>query len=184
MSTLFTVLAVIALALAILVLLAPRAFAKLIPPRHTHIRAAALYLLLALVLGLAAKVTASPTEEASLTGADFQVNATMQNATAFNATAPQKQPQAGNAVVSGASGSLGQQAAGNATSKGQEKDKPFMDKAQETITRAANATREFGRNVAEQAGEIGSELVDGAGETGKNLWEGAKETTNELLNNK
>lgn len=178
MSTFFTVLAVIALAIAVLVLLAPRAFAWLMPARHTHIRAVVMYLLLAMVFGFAARLAPSPAEETAVTNA--QVNSTLQNATTFNATDPQKQPQAGNATASGISG---QQASGNATGKSQEKDKPFMDKAQENITRAANATREFGRNVADQAGEIGSELVDGISESGKDLWEGAKQTTNELLNN-
>ena len=184
MSTLFTVLAVIALIIALLVLFAPRAFAWLAPARHTHIRAVVMYLLLAMILGFAARLTASPAGEPAMTEANAQANSTLENATAFNATAPQTQPHAEKDPATGVSGAAGERRAGNATGQGQEDDKPCMDKAQDTVTRAANATREFGRNVADQAGEIGSELVEGASETGKNLWEGAKETTNELLDNK
>ncbi len=177
MSTFFTVLAVIALAVAILILLAPKALAWLIPARHSRNKAVAFYLLVAMFLGFAARLSAGPAEEASVDGV-----AAGANATALNATAPQKQPQSGNAATTGASEASKPQATGNATLQGQEKDKSFMDEAQETITRAANATREFGRNVADQAGEIGSELVEGASEAGKNLWEGTKQTTDELLN--
>lgn len=183
MSTLFTVLAVIALAIAILVLLAPKAFAWLIPARHSRNKAVALYLLAAMVLGFAARLSAGPLEEAAEAGVNATANATALNATALNATEPQKQIQSENSAVTGASEASKPRAAGNATTQGQEKDKPFMDQAQDSITRAANATREFGRNVADQAGEIGSELVEGASEAGKNLWEGTKQTTDELLNN-
>lgn len=49
------------------------------------------------------------------------------------------------------------------------KEKSTMEEAQEAVTRAANATVEFGRDAADKVGETGTKLYEGAKEIGKEL---------------
>lgn len=179
MSAIFIFLSVIAIAGVIIGLLAPHLALPWLPPaRRNRAKAVAVYALLALVFAFGYKMTLPPTEQAAVAEADglpwdaASVNATSANATAGNAPDP---VLSANATAREKSG---QNAAANAT----QQNKSFMDQAQETITRAANATRDFGRDAAKQAGEIGSELLDGAGEAGQQLWDNAKEAKDQLLN--
>ena len=179
MSSIFAFLSVIAFAAAIIGLLAPQLALPWLPPaRRGRAKAVAVYTLLALVFAFGYKMTLPP-EQAPVAEADglpwdaASVNATSANATAGSASAP------GVNANATAREKSGQSAAANATQQNQS----FMDQAQETITRAANATRDFGRDAAKQAGEIGNELLDGASEAGQQLWDNAKEAKDQLLNN-
>ncbi len=187
MSTFFWILGGIALVVAGFALFAPQQVLAWLAPVHwARARTVGMYFLLALFLGLIAKLAMPPENETLV-----ELDASAFNATAFNATSGPTLPVVGNAtlqtgegsgVSGGNSGLDGRPPQTNSSSVGQ--DKTFMDNAQETITRAANATREFGRNVADEAGQIGGELVDGASEAGQQLLDSAKETKDELLNNK
>ena len=179
MSTLFVFLSVIAFAGDIVGLLAPQLALPWLPPaRRGRAKAVAVYALLALVFIFGYKMTLAPEEQAALPGADglpwdmASVNATSTNATAGSAPDP----------VIGGNAATREKSGQNAVSNATQQNKSFMDQAQETITRAANATRDFGRDAAKQAGEIGSELLDGAGEAGQQLWDNAKEAKDQLLN--
>ena len=180
MSALFAFLSVIAIVGVIAGLAAPQLALPWLPPaRRGRVKAVAVYVLLALVFVFGYKMTLAPEEQAVVAGADglpwdmASINATSTNATAGGAPAP---GVGGNGTAPHKSG---RNAAANAT----QQNKSFMDQAQETITRAANATRDFGRDAAKQAGEIGNELLDGAGEAGQQLWDNAKEAKDQLLNN-
>ena len=181
MSTFFAVLSVMAFAAAIVGLLAPQLVLPWLPrARRGRAKAVAIYALLALVFIFGYKMALTPAEQAAVAEADglpwdmASVNGTSANATAGGAAAG---PVAdGNTTEREKSG---QNSASNAT----QQNKSFMDQAQETIIRAANATRDFGRDAAKQAGEIGNELLDGAGEAGQQLWDNAKEAKDQLLNN-
>lgn len=180
MSTLFIFLSVIAFAAAIVGLLAPQLALPWLPPaRRSRAKAVAVYALLALVFIFGYKMTMAPQEQAPAAGTvglpwDMaSVNATSANATAGGAADP----------AVGANSAARQAPGPNAASNATQQNKSFMDQAQETITRAANATRDFGRDAAEQAGEIGNELLDGASEAGQQLWDNAKEAKDQLLNN-
>ena len=183
MSTLLTVLSVVALLVALASLFAPQmTLAWRAPARRTRVQAVVLYLLLAMVLGLAARFSAGQEEKelaAQSENTAAQLNATAPDAPAFNATivpAPLPEDDAGKTAPANATGQNPDQ------TQTQEKEQSFMDTAQEHITRAANATREFGGSVAEGAREIGGELVEGAGEAGQQLLDSAKEVKDELLN--
>ena len=175
MSTLFAVLSVMAFAAAIVGLLAPQLVLPWLPrARRGRAKAVAVYALLALVFMFGYKMALAPEEQAAVAEADglpwdmASVNATLSNSTA---------------ATSGVNAAAQPKAGQNATSAASQQDKSLMDHAQETITRAANATRDFGRDAAKQAGEIGNELLDGASEAGQQLWDNAKEAKDQLLNN-
>ena len=180
MSTFIAVLSVMAFAAAIVGLLAPQLVLPWLPrARRGRAKAVAIYALLALVFMFGYKMALAPEEQAAVAEADglpwdmASVNGTSANATSGGAAVGPV--VGGNATAREKSG----QNASNAT----QQNKSFMDQAQETITRAANATRDFGRDAAKQAGEIGNELLDGASEAGQQLWDNAKEAKDQLLNN-
>ncbi len=161
---------------------------------RTRATVLAIYVGLGLVFAFAAKMSAPSPQQSAENLPWYAVDS---NATSTNATSPQMPegtvtpPASVNATSVNAM--AGQKNGVNATSKapeagqaggtGAEQDKSFMDNAQETITRAANATREFGRDAAKEAGEIGNELLDGASEAGQQLLDGAKQAKDELLKN-
>ena len=180
MSAIFTVLSVMALLVAVVSWFAPHlTLFWRAPAQRGRVQAVVLYLLLAMAFGFAGKLAlgqegreaASPVHNATAA-----LNATAAETTPMPAQAPEDN------ATAGAAGGSETRAAANATSQAQPKEQSFMDDAQDTITRAANATREFGRSVAEGAGEIGGELVEGASEAGQQLLDSAKQAKDELLN--
>lgn len=144
---------------------------------RSRFKAVSAYLLLALVFAVTSKMAFDRDAKESAALPESSV-------AAVNATAGEESSPAANATQAPANAT---QAPANATQpagqslENKEQEKSTMDQAQESVTRAANATRDFFRNTAKEAGEIGSELLDGASETGKRWYEGAKETGKELM---
>ena len=208
MGTVFTVLAVIAFAAAVLGLFAPRLALAWLPfIQHTPLKAVSLYLFLALFLMLAGQNAATNEEEElaaqaeeglsgsnatnATAGAVVESNATKsirgnetgqagqlaqpeENATLpaveldKNATQPAVQPDK-NATRPAAQ--LDKNATQPVAPQNAVKEKSTMDEAQEAVSRAANATVEFGRDAANKIGETGNKLYEGAKDIGKELLE-------------
>lgn len=189
MSTVFSILSILFFAAVLLGLFAPSLALFWLPYTwRTRATVLAIYAGLGLLFAFASKMSAPSQEQNSENLPGYSIDS---NSTSANATAP-RMPEGGVTPPASANATSGQETGVNATSKAPEAgqtgstgaagDKSLMDSAQETITRAANATREFGRDAAKEAGEIGSELLDGASEAGQQLLDGAKQAKDELLN--
>ncbi len=143
---------------------------------RSRFKAVSAYLLLALVFAVTSKMAFDR---------DAQEGAVLpESAAAVNATGGVESSPAGNATQAPADAAQGPVNATRPAGQGlenKEQEKSTMDQAQESVTRAANATRDFFKNAAEEAGTIGGELIDGAKETGKRWYEGAKEAGKELV---
>ena len=179
MSTVFSILSILFFAAVLLGLFAPSLALFWLPYTwRTRATVLAIYAGLGLLFAFASKMSAPSQEQNSENLPWYSVDS---NSTSANATAP-RMPNATSGQETGVNATSKAPEAGQTGSTGAAGDKSLMDSAQETITRAANATREFGRDAAKEAGEIGSELLDGASEAGQQLLDGAKQAKDELLN--
>ena len=174
-GTLLAILSVLACAGAVWGMFAPqKALFWSASMCRSRFKAVSAYLLLALVFAVTSKMAFDR---------DAQESVALPVA-AVNATSGENSPPAANATHAPGKAA---QAPANATQpvgqglENKEQEKSTMDQAQESVTRAANATRDFFKNAAEEAGTIGGELIDGAKETGKRWYEGAKEAGKELM---